>query len=199
MGDKLLSTRRSSAARLRMKFRSLPRSTINLIKRFIAILVTLIILKSFFWNSSKSSILDRSLSRRSSFSSSSDTWPFPLARTRLYRNKIPITQVLNHAPGFTVFKDLYYQNGRWVVFTDSPYEIPDPDHIAFNGKIPEAIQVAEVRAKPLMCDMHEYIFRDRRAIFPEAALQRFDPANVQVTPGFSVSHVVGSTGTDWFG
>jgi hypothetical protein len=198
-----VTTRRSSSARYGRT--SLPRGTVNLIKRVTVVLIGFVIIKLVWFNGPSSSSDNNTLNnfpgrngspsvprtnpKRSGDSSTS--WPFPYARTRLSRSVLPLTQVLNHAPGFTVFKDVYYRRGRFIILTDSPYSIPDIDQIAYIEARPDnvlrPIELVEVRMKPIMGYMPEYIGKDRGAITPEEALKRFDPAKVEVIPGFSVS------------
>lgn len=39
-------------------------------------------------------------------------------------SKIPRTEVVTHAPGWTVFRNLYLLNGTWYIVTDSPSDFP---------------------------------------------------------------------------
>lgn len=165
--------------------RSLPRGTLNAVKRGLVVLLTFLVINLYWTGHSTSS------STSTVFRAGSDgpgELPYPLPRTRLLRGKVPITQVLNHAPGFTVFKDVYYQRGRYIIVTDSPHEIPSHlDQIAYiEGRpdnVPEPIELIEVRRPPIMNNMPT----DRdHYITPESALRRFDPANIEVIAGISV-------------
>lgn len=39
-------------------------------------------------------------------------------------NTMPRTEVVAHAPGWTIFRNLYLLNGTWIIVTDSPSDFP---------------------------------------------------------------------------
>lgn len=79
----------------------------------------------------KSIILTTSSSVSSAFSPSLFvTVPEPSVKTY---QALPQTSVLAHAPGFTVFENLYWRNFTYYILTDRPWSIPDVTLIASRG------------------------------------------------------------------
>jgi hypothetical protein len=174
--------------------RSLPRGTLNAIKRGLVVLLTFLVI-NFYWKdhypsgSSTVSGFESSLNGRDG--EGHGGLPYPLPRTRLLRNSIPLTQILNHAPGYTVFRDLYFHKGIYLILTDSPHEIPkNLDHIAFIEnrpvEVPKPVQMLEVRREPIIGNFPKGMIHDA-FITPEEAVKRFDVGKVEVVKGISVS------------
>lgn len=155
-------------------------------KRGLVVLLTFLVI-NLYWTGDRSS--------KSTYASSSSEGSGELSnllgRSRVLRGKVPFTQILNHAPGFTVFKNIYYQRGRYILVTDAPHEFPtDTTRLIFKGGDPllpqdaNLLEMVEVRQPPIMINMPDYL---DHYITPEAAIRRFNPAEVEVIPGISVS------------
>lgn len=170
--------------------RSLPRGTLNAIKRGLVVLLTFLVI-NFYWRdhhpSTSTSLLGASLNGQGG--EGHGGLPYPLPRTRLLRNSIPLTQILNHAPGYTVFRDLYFHKGIYLILTDSPHEIPkNLDHIAFIEnrpvEVPKPVEMLEVRREPIIGNFPKGMIHDA-FITPEEAVKRFDVGKVEVVKGIS--------------
>jgi hypothetical protein len=180
--------------RLPVQMRSLPRGTLNAIKRGLVVLLTFLVI-NFYWRdhhplrASSVSGFDSSLNGLDG--EGHGGLPYPLPRTRLLRDQVPLTQILNHAPGYTVFRDLYFHRGIYLILTDSPHEIPkNLDHIAFIEnrpvEVPKPVEMLEVRREPIIGNFPKGMIHDAY-ITPDETVKRFDVGNVEVVKGISVS------------
>lgn len=187
------STKTSSSdlnRRLTAGMRRLPRGGLNWVKRGLVVVLTFLVI-NLYWTGHPSSSLSSGSTTSRTTAGTEDRLPYPIPPRRLFRGRLPITQVLAHAPGFTIFRDVYFQRGRYIILTDAPYEIPDDlGKIAFVENQPEGepkpVELVEVRKPPIMGNMPEFLERDR-FVTPEMALRRFDPGKVEVVEGISVS------------
>ena len=190
------STAKSFTKRLPVQMRSLPRGTLNAIKRGLVVLLTFLVI-NFYWRdhhpSTSTSLLGASLNGQDG--EGHGGLPYPLPRTRLLRDQVPLTQILNHAPGYTVFRDLYFHKGIYLILTDSPHEIPkNLDHIAFIEnrpvEVPKPVEMLEVRGEPIIGNFPEGMINERY-ITPGEAVKRFGSeggdGKVEVVKGISVS------------
>lgn len=115
--------------------------------------------------------------------------PAPLSQSRKFRNSVPLTRILGHAPGFTILQNVYFYKGQYIFVTDEPYTFPgDIQLVVFrpdrDESLPPLVELFGIRDKPIMGGIAEYLVQGKW-ITPDETEKRFDPSRVNVIEGLT--------------